>query len=84
MSSSKKISRIDVFSELTSPKGTFDYEKCSQMLGDYYDNFVRFCDAIDLIPEDIESMKIVEVCPERNKVIYSVTQTNGEKKQFET
>ena len=77
-------SRIDIFSELTSPSGTFDYDKCSQILGDYYDNFVRFCDAIDLIPEDIESVEIVEVCPEKGKVIYSAKLRYREVTQMET
>lgn len=76
--------RVDIFSELTSPSGTFDYDKCSQILGDYYDNFVRFCDAIDLIPEEIESVEITNVCPEKRKVIYSATLCNGETVQMET
>lgn len=81
---SKRSTRIEIFSELTSPSGSFDYDKCSQLLGDYYDNFMRFCDEIDLIPEDIESMEIVEVCPERNKVIYKTKLCNGEIRQMET
>lgn len=81
---SKRSTRIEIFSELTSPSGSFDYDKCSQLLGDYYDNFMRFCDEIDLIPEDIESMEIVEVCPERSKVIYKTKLCNGEIRQMET
>ena len=76
--------RVDIFSELTSPSGTFDYDKCSQILGEYQDNFVRFCDAIDLIPEEIESVEITNVCPEKQKVIYSATLCNGETVQMET
>ena len=55
-----KTTRIDVFSELVSPKGTFDYDKCSQLLGENYDSFVYFCDAVNQIPEDIETMTMTE------------------------
>jgi hypothetical protein len=76
--------RIDVFSELTSPKGTFDYDMCCQLLGDNYDNFVRFCEAARLIPEDIDTMDVLEISPERHKVIFEVSLVSGEKMQFET
>ena len=55
-----KTTRIDVFSELVSPKGTFDYDKCSQLLGENYDSFVYFCDAVNQIPEEIDTMTVME------------------------
>ena len=55
-----KTTRIDVFSELVSPKGTFDHEKCSQLLGKNYDSFVYFCDAVNQIPEDIATITMTE------------------------
>lgn len=76
--------RIDVFLELTSPQGTFDYDRCCQLLGDNYDNFVRFCDNVRLIPEEIDTMDVIEVSKERGKVIFSVSLVNGDKMQFET
>jgi hypothetical protein len=82
----KQPTRIDVFTELTSPKGTFDYEKCCKLLGDDYDSFVKFCDAVKLIPEEIETMEVVNLnIPRDNKkVIFEVCLTSGEKMQFET
>ena len=76
--------RIDVFTELTSPKGTFDYDRCCKLLGDNYDNFVRFCDTVRLIPEEIDTMDVIEISREKGKAIFSVSLTNGETMQFET
>lgn len=79
--------RIDVLRELTSPGGTFDYSRCCQILGEDYDNFVRFCDEVRLIPEDIEVIDIAEVVNDEKhgrKVIYGVKLTSGTKMQFET
>ena len=56
----KRTTRIDVFSELVSPKGTFDYTKCSQLLGENYDSFVYFCDAVNQIPEEIDKMSVMK------------------------
>ena len=55
----KEINRIDVFAKLVAPKGTFDYKLCEELLGDHYNNFVNFCQAIEIIPEDISKMKVV-------------------------
>ena len=57
--SKKKIDRIDVFNELTKSGGSFDFKKCEKILGDNYNNFARFCQAIELIPEDIKEMTVV-------------------------
>lgn len=59
MSGKKKIDRIDVFTELTRSEGRFDFKKCEKLLGDNYDNFARFCQAVQLIPEDIKAMTVV-------------------------
>lgn len=85
--SMKQPTRIEVFKELTSPKGTFDYDRCSQILGDDYDNFVRLCDAVRLIPEEIETIDMLEVKREHHpdrKVIFELSLTTGDKMQFET
>lgn len=85
---SKKKSRIEVFSELTSKEGIFDYEKCSDLLGDNYDDFIKFCDYVQLIPEEIESMKMVTVEPPANmnvkKAIFHLELSNGDSMQFES
>lgn len=83
----KQPTRIDVFRELTSPKGTFDYEQCSHLLGEDYDSFVRFCDEVKLIPEEIDMMEIAEIINDTKhgrKVIYGVRLTSGEAFTFET
>ena len=76
--------RIDVFSELTSPDGVFDFQKCEDLLGDNYDNFIRFCDQVQLIPEEIETLEVINVSPERHKAIFGVTLCDGESIQFES
>ena len=79
--------RIDVFRELTSPGGTFDYERCCKILGEDYEHFVRFCDEVKLIPEDIETIDIAAIVNDDKhgrKVIYGVELTSGTKMQFET
>lgn len=76
--------RIDVFSELTSPDGVFNFQRCEDLLGDNYDNFIRFCDHVQLIPEDIETLEVIDVSPERHKAIFGVTLCGGESLQFES
>ena len=76
--------RIDVFSELTSPDGVFDFQRCENLLGENYDNFIRFCDQVQLIPEEIETLEVINVSPERHKAIFGVTLSNGESLQFES
>lgn len=83
----KRKSRIDIFSELTSPEGIFDYNKCSDLLGDNYDDFIKFCDQIRLIPEEITSMKMYTVEPENTdikKAIFKLELSTGESMQFES
>ncbi len=76
--------RIDVFSELTSPDGVFDFQRCENLLGENYDNFIRFCDQVQLIPEEIETLEVIDVSPERHKAIFGVTLCDGESMQFES
>lgn len=71
-----KHNRIDVFNELVKPKGTFDYHKCEKLLGDNYSSFVGFCEAIELIPEEITSMTIVSFNDSSN-VTFAIKLTNG-------
>lgn len=71
-----KYNRIDVFNELVKPKGTFDYHKCEKLLGDNYNNFVGFCDAIELIPEEITSMTIVSF-NDSSSVTFEIKLMNG-------
>lgn len=76
-------SRVDVFNELTRPKGTFDYEKCCKLLGDNYDSFVNFCDAVKVIPEEIESLEVVNFNDKRNTAFYSITMMDGKRLDLE-
>ena len=76
--------RIDVFSELTSPDGVFDFQRCENLLGENYDNFIRFCYQVQLIPEEIETLEVIDVSPERHKAIFGVTLCDGESMQFES
>ena len=76
--------RIDVFSELTSPDGVFDFQRCENLLGENYDNFIRFCDQVQLIPEEIETLEVINVSPERHNAIFGVTLCDGESIQFES
>ena len=76
--------RIDVFSELTSPDGVFDFQRCENLLYENYDNFIRFCDQVQLIPEEIETLEVINVSPERHKAIFGVTLCDGESIQFES
>lgn len=71
-----KYNRIDVFNELVKPKGTFDCVSCEKLLGDNYNNFVEFCHAIDLIPEEIASMTIVSF-NESSNVTFAVKLADG-------
>lgn len=57
--SKKHINRIDVFTELVRPKEAFDYDKCERLLGKNYGNFVEFCQAVSIIPEEIAHMDVV-------------------------
>ena len=63
--SKKHIDRINVFTELVGQEETFDYEKCEKLLGDNYDSFVNFCQAIRIIPEEISHMSVVSF-PDNN------------------
>lgn len=72
-----KSNRVDVFTELTQPKGTFDFNKCCRLLGDNYDNFVNFCQAVKLIPESIDTMEVVSFEDKSNTVLFSITLING-------
>ena len=76
-------SRIDVFNELTKPKGTFDYEKCCKLLGDNYDSFVNFCEAIKLIPEEIDHLEVVSFNDTNNTAFFSIMLLNGNRLDLE-
>ncbi len=80
---SVKYKRIEVFSELTFPNGTFDYNRCAQLLGDNYDSFVEFCEAVNLIPEEIDKMSVVDINPENNRVRFEVSLRDGKDIHFE-
>jgi hypothetical protein len=82
----KQPTKIDVFNELVSPKGTFDYDRCCQLLGQDYDSFVQFCDAIKLIPDEIDTLSVKDFVDDRHgrKVIFEVSLNSGDKMQFET
>lgn len=84
MNSKCKKTRIDIFNELTAPQGTFDYERCDMLLGDNYEKFVNFCDQVRLIPEEIATLDILEVIPDQDKIIFTVSLVDGEEFQFET
>ncbi len=77
-----KYNRIDVFNELVKPKGTFDYIKCEKLLGDNYSNFVGFCHAIDLIPEEIVSMNVVSF-NETSNVTFAIKLVDGREIRLE-
>ena len=77
----KVVNRIDVFGELIETRGAFDFEKCEKILGDHYSSFVNFCQAIKLIPEDINTMTIVSTpdTTEKNKPTqFLIELANGE------
>lgn len=82
--SKKHINRIDVFTELVNPKSTFDYDKCSKLLGDRYDSFVEFCHALQIIPEEISHVEVLSF-PDNDydPVTFTVELINGEKIKLE-
>lgn len=75
--------RINVFNELTKPKGTFDYEKCCKLLGDNYDSFVNFCEAIKLIPEEIDCLEVQSFDNVKHTAFFSIMLLNGERIDLE-
>jgi hypothetical protein len=54
------------------------------LLGDNYEKFVNFCDQVRLIPEEIATLDILEVIPDQDKIIFTVSLVDGEEFQFET
>lgn len=76
----KFVSRIDVFAELVNPNSTFDYDKCNELLGDRYNSFIEFCQAVQIIPEEISHMKVTSFPGDiHDPVTFEIELDNGDK-----
>ena len=76
--------RISVFSKVVNNKNEFDEEACQALLGDYYDNFIKLCDHLKVIQENIDSVGLTELKPDTHKVMFKVCTKDGATMEIET
>ena len=85
MSQEKPNSRISILSKVVTESGEYDDDKCRNLLGDYYDNFIALCDHITRMPlSSVESVGLVELKPETKKAMFKVKTKDGSLIEIET
>ena len=85
MSQEKPNSRISILSKVVTESGKYDDEKCRNLLGEYYDNFIALCDHITYMPlSSVESVGLVELKPETKKAMFKVKTKDGTYIEIET
>ena len=77
----KPNSRMNILSQVVTSDGEFDDTKCQQILGDYYDNFVGFCNHLKIL-DDVERVGVCEFAHDRAK--FSIETRDGKLIEIET
>lgn len=77
-------SRISILSKVVTETGEYDDTRCKELLGEYYDSFISLCDHIQIMPEDIEKVGLIELRPKEKKAMYKIITTNGLQIEIET
>lgn len=80
----KPNSRISVLSKVVTEAGSFDEDTCQQLLGDYYDNFIKFCDHLKIMTDDIDAVGLVEFNPTYHKAMFKIRKKDGTSIDIET
>ena len=70
----KPSSRMSILSQVVTNDGKFDEDKCQQILGDYYDNFIGFCNHLQIL-DDVERVGLSEFA--QNKAKFSIETKDG-------
>ena len=55
----KSNSRINILSKVVTSDGKFDDKKWHQILGEYYDNFINFCNHLKIL-DDVDKVTVCE------------------------
>ena len=85
MSQEKPNSRISILSKIVTESGSYDDEKCRNLLGEYYDSFIALCDHITCMHiNNIDSVGLVEFKPEDKKAMFKVKTKDGSYVEIET
>ena len=82
--SRKPKSRVSVLSKVVTKTGDYDEATCQKLLGDYYDIFIRFCNHLEIMTDEIDSVGLTEFNAERGKVLFNIRKKNGEEIDIET
>lgn len=77
----KPNSRMTILSKVVASDGKFDDSKCQQILGDYYDNFIDFCNHLKIL-EDVSQVGVCEFSHNRAK--FSIETKDGKLIEIES
>ena len=72
----KSNSRMNVLSRVVTSEGKFDEEKCHQLLGDYYDNFIEFCNHLKIL-DNVEKVSLCEFNHKAHKAKFTIQNKDG-------
>ena len=79
-----KISKVKIFSEAIIHKnGEFDEEICHNILGDYYDNFIKLCEQLKESLTDVKCVNVVGFKPVEHKATFEVQFAGGKAEEIE-
>lgn len=65
---------MNILSQIVTNDGEFDDEKCQRILGDYYDNFIGFCNHLQIL-DDVERVGLSEFA--HGKAKFSIETKDG-------
>lgn len=80
----KPNSRISVLSKVVTDNGSFDEDACQHLLGDYYDNFIKFCNHLKIMTDEIDSVGLVELRQSDHKAMFEIRKKDGQYINIET
>jgi hypothetical protein len=72
----KSNSRMNILSRVVTSEGKFDDDKCQQLLGDYYDNFIEFCNHLKIL-NDVERVSLTEFNHTAHKAKFNIETKDG-------
>lgn len=72
----KSNSRMNILSRVVTSDGKFDNDKCQQLLGDYYDNFIEFCNHLKIL-DNVQKVNLCEFNHNSHKAKFTIETKDG-------
>ena len=72
----KENSRMNILSKVVTSDGKFDDAKCQQLLGDYYDSFIEFCNHLKILG-DVEKVSVCGFDHHHHKAKFNIETKDG-------